>query len=60
MRLGLQGAFVFFVLYERISYDTKTLRGDRTAADRKNVDKSTRRRRRISKARFYFCKRISG
>ena len=45
---------MFFYIIESASYDTKTLREDRTAADRKMSLDATRRRRRISQARFFF------
>ncbi|RHQ11431.1 hypothetical protein DW974_19635 [Lachnospiraceae bacterium AM48-27BH] len=36
------------------SYETKTLREDRTAAERNHVAIATRRRRRILQAGFFF------
>ncbi len=44
----------FFVSWESASYDTKTLLGDRTAAERNHVAEATRRRRRILRSRILF------
>ena len=37
-----------------MSYEIKTLRKDRTAAEWNDIADATRRRRRISQARFFF------
>ena len=49
-------AFVrpFFILKESASFKIKNAPRDRTAADMKLSPSATRRRRRISKARFFF------
>ena len=49
----------FFNSQEISSYELKKLRRDRTAAVMKYVAKATRRRRRISQARFFFIVRLA-
>ena len=48
------GIFCVIGKFSELPYNTKTLRGDRTAAEEEYVEKATRRRRRILRVRILY------